>query len=281
MSVLRSYLLIFFSIIFFDQVSKLYLTPDIGVSFGQLSFGKILNHGVSFSILSEVSPYLRIVAVSTAYGILMLLACAILYFVPAGLSTFKKAIVIWVGGITGNVIDRVAYGGVIDFISIWNNWFFNLADMAQLLGFILVIYSIFKYDKELWFPNSLRARFVIKTRDQSALIIKVFISTLAVGVTLGLFCATYFYHGLRAVSAREIFIFAVLLMLLIFLLASFLAVLSLIFSQRVVGPIIAFERYVEDLTNGNNREFRLRDGDHHKALINIANKLREHLYEKN
>ena len=47
------------------------------------------------------------------------------------------------GGAIGNVIDRIAYGQVIDFLLFyWNNWYypaFNLADMAISLGAVLLI----------------------------------------------------------------------------------------------------------------------------------------------
>lgn len=52
------------------------------------------------------------------------------------------------GGLLGNLIDRVRLGYVIDFLKInlgnYNFPVFNLADMAIVSGFALIIYAIFK-----------------------------------------------------------------------------------------------------------------------------------------
>ncbi|MCK5883843.1 MAG: signal peptidase II [Bacteriovoracaceae bacterium] len=271
--------IIFIAVLSFDQVSKVGASMVNGVVFGPIEFGYLINKGLSFSLISGLSAYLRVVAVSTAFGLLLIVASFLLYLAPKKLKTFKLGIVVWAAGITGNVIDRIIYGGVIDFISIRNNWFFNFADIAQLFGFAFVIFSIFKYEKTLWFPSSLRSLLSVKSIDQWVLITKIFISTILVGATLGIFSITYIYHGLRVFSRDELIAYCVLFFLLVFLLAFLLTFFTFVFSQRVTGPILAFERYVGELTKGHNKEFKLRDGDHHQSLIDIANRLREHLYE--
>ena len=264
-----------------DQISKFSSGMINGISIGPIEFGYLLNKGLSFSLFSNLTSYLRIVAVSTVFGLLLIVSTFILYIAPKKLRIFKLGIVIWLAGITGNVFDRIIYGGVIDFISIWKNWYFNLADIAQLVGFTLVIFSIFKYDSALWFPSSLRSRLTVRSNDQWVLILKVFLSTVFTGATLGLFSITYIYHGVKTFSSDELIAYSLLFFILVFILAFLLTFFTLVFSQRVTGPILAFERYVGDLTNGQNKEFKLRGGDHHQALIDIANKLRDHLYEKN
>ena len=276
---LLALILIFISIIAFDQVSKLGSDFVSGLTFGPITFGYLLNKGISFSLISNLSPYLRIVAVATMFGLLMIVASFILYIAPRQLKVFKLGIVVWIAGITGNVIDRIIYGGVIDFISIWKNWYFNFADITQLIGFGLVIFSLFKYDSTLWFPSSLRSRFTVKSGDQWILILKIFVSTIFAGMTLGVFSITYIYHGVKAFGRDELIAYSLLFFVLVFILALLLTFFTLVFSQRVTGPILAFERYVEELTKGQNKKFKLRDADHHQALIDIANKLREHIYE--
>jgi signal peptidase II len=48
-----------------------------------------------------------------------------------------------VGGALGNLIDRIIYGSVVDFISV--GWFpvFNLADSAIVCGGILLVLWMF------------------------------------------------------------------------------------------------------------------------------------------
>lgn len=52
------------------------------------------------------------------------------------------------GGLIGNMLDRIIYGYVIDYLKIvifgYDFPIFNLADMAIVVGFILIIYSVFK-----------------------------------------------------------------------------------------------------------------------------------------
>lgn len=59
--------------------------------------------------------------------------------------TFNKALVrvglgLILGGAIGNLIDRIRYGEVIDFIDIGAWPVFNLADSAIVVGVILIIY---------------------------------------------------------------------------------------------------------------------------------------------
>ena len=60
----------------------------------------------------------------------------------------KTAFCLLVGGIVGNVIDRVAWGHVVDFIH-WHGWFdfpvFNVADSAICVGaFLYILVSLRK-----------------------------------------------------------------------------------------------------------------------------------------
>ncbi len=52
------------------------------------------------------------------------------------------------GGLLGNLIDRIIYGHVIDYLKMlifgYNFPIFNLADVAIVVGFILLIYAVIK-----------------------------------------------------------------------------------------------------------------------------------------
>lgn len=53
-----------------------------------------------------------------------------------------------IGGIVGNLIDRLARGGVVDFISFyyrsWEYWSFNVADSAICVGVAVYLISTYK-----------------------------------------------------------------------------------------------------------------------------------------
>ena len=52
------------------------------------------------------------------------------------------------GGAVGNLLDRLRFGHVVDFIDfrIWP--VFNIADIAIVLGSILLIYALLMQDRE-------------------------------------------------------------------------------------------------------------------------------------
>jgi signal peptidase II len=134
-----------------DYISKILVTnlllidesvPLIG-NFLQLTY--VRNTGAAFSIFSN---YTYVLACISIFVILL-----ILYYI------YKKDKIsrieslcygLILGGATGNLIDRVIYGYVIDFIdvNIFNHNFpiFNLADSFIVLAFILLIILEIKKD---------------------------------------------------------------------------------------------------------------------------------------
>ena len=59
----------------------------------------------------------------------------------------KAGIALIIGGGTGNLIDRIFRGYVIDFIDInkWINYpLFNIADLSIVVGVILIIFYLLK-----------------------------------------------------------------------------------------------------------------------------------------
>ena len=56
-----------------------------------------------------------------------------------------------IGGAIGNVIDRLVYGHVVDFLLVyWQNWFypaFNVADSFICVGAVLLVIDSFTHKK--------------------------------------------------------------------------------------------------------------------------------------
>jgi signal peptidase II len=61
---------------------------------------------------------------------------------------FSSALALILGGAIGNVIDRILYGHVIDFLDVhvagWHWPAFNIADSAITLGAALLIWDSFR-----------------------------------------------------------------------------------------------------------------------------------------
>ena len=134
-------------IILLDQVSKITITRLFAyaetlavTSFFNLTL--VYNKGAAFSFLAQESGWQRYFF--TALG---LIASAYIIYLMRQHSTqklFCTALALIMGGALGNVIDRLLYGHVIDFLDFhyletYHFPAFNLADSAICLGAALFI----------------------------------------------------------------------------------------------------------------------------------------------
>jgi len=95
------------------------------------------NYGINFGLMAGDNPLTRWVLIAVA----IVISGAVLWWVhsdPAG-RWQKIAAGLLVGGALGNVVDRLIYGAVADFINlsccgINNPFAFNIADIAVFIG---------------------------------------------------------------------------------------------------------------------------------------------------
>lgn len=130
-----------FIILIADQFTKVLIVGyyHLGDSTHLTSFFNIVrvhNSGAAFSFLAGASGWQR--WFFTVVG--MLAAVLILWLLKshAGQKLFAFALACILGGAIGNVIDRVLYGHVVDFLDFhWRGWHFpafNIADSAITIG---------------------------------------------------------------------------------------------------------------------------------------------------
>jgi signal peptidase II len=109
---------------------------------------RLHNTGAAFSFLAGAGGWQRWFFITIA-AVVTVLVCVWLARMPRrGQGWLAASLALIVGGAIGNVIDRVARGYVVDFLSVhWDRWFFpafNVADAAITVGaIILVLESIF------------------------------------------------------------------------------------------------------------------------------------------
>jgi signal peptidase II len=133
-------------VILLDQITK--LTIKQMFAFGQsrpvTSFFNLVlayNEGAAFSFLSSQGGWQRYLFT----GISVCAAILILFLLKrnAGQRMFCWALALILGGAVGNLIDRVAYGHVIDFLDVhaggWHWPAFNIADSAICIGAVLFV----------------------------------------------------------------------------------------------------------------------------------------------
>jgi signal peptidase II len=133
-------------IILFDQLTKITITQLF--KYGEMQpvtsfFNLVLvyNKGAAFSFLATQAGWQRYFF--TGIGIAAALFIVYLLTRHAGQRLFCWALALILGGAVGNVIDRIMYGHVIDFLDFHvRNWHwpaFNVADSAICVGAVLFV----------------------------------------------------------------------------------------------------------------------------------------------
>jgi len=133
-----------------DQITKVLVVHVLGLkTLGAiqvlppfLSFRMAWNRGINFGLLTGHSDLARWLLI----GLALIIAGWVVYWVRregAGLAGMISAGLL-VGGAAGNVLDRLIYGAVADFLNmsccgIENPYAFNVADVAIFLGAIGLI----------------------------------------------------------------------------------------------------------------------------------------------
>ncbi len=146
---LGSFLIVAALVVTFDQLSKLWIRAhlDLGESLSitdRLSLTYVGNTGSAFGLLANQTFLLTIIGIAS---LLLILLC-LRYLSRATTLSMVSIGLIW-GGAIGNLVDRVRFGHVTDFIDfrLWGDfhWFaFNVADAAIIVGVFVLIYSFYK-----------------------------------------------------------------------------------------------------------------------------------------
>lgn len=157
----KSYLIFFITalvIIALDQVTKilvvsnLQLHDSVPLVNGFLNLVHVRNPGAAFGFLAKAPAWFRSVFfIAVTVGAILL----ILYYLKqtgAGEKNQVVALSLIFAGAVGNLIDRIRFGEVIDFIDVYistHHWpAFNVADSAISVGALLLLLSILKRPKD-------------------------------------------------------------------------------------------------------------------------------------
>jgi signal peptidase II len=95
------------------------------------------NEGASFGFLGESNSLIILIS-------LVVIGAIIYYFPKISKSdwSMRLALALLMGGVTGNLIDRLIQGHVTDFLSIISYNVFNFADVANFAGVIVLLFGI-------------------------------------------------------------------------------------------------------------------------------------------
>lgn len=145
-------------ILLLDQISKLLVTSSmalhesIEVLPGFLSITYVRNPGAAFGFLADAPPFFRYVffVAVTAAAIVLILQYVRKTSANEPALIFSLSLIF--GGAVGNLVDRVRYGEVIDFLDAYigsHHWpAFNAADSAITVGAVILMMELIRRGKE-------------------------------------------------------------------------------------------------------------------------------------
>lgn len=142
-------------VLLLDQLTKAMVTDnlvayrDVIPLTGFFNLVHVHNTGAAFSLFADQGGWQRaffVVLASVAAGVILYLLRK-----TRGQPLFNAALALILGGAVGNLIDRVLYGHVIDFLDFyvgtWHWPAFNVADSAITVGAALLIWDSFRKGK--------------------------------------------------------------------------------------------------------------------------------------
>ena len=145
---LSLFLPVFFAVFIADQISKqimldLVFNPPRYIEIGSLlNIVPVWNSGMSFGMLADGGPIVRIGLTVLAFAV----SGWFFWMLPRLDRLQRLAGAAIAGGASGNAIDRLRFGRVVDFIDFhvgaWHWPVFNVADAAITIGVGLWAYCI-------------------------------------------------------------------------------------------------------------------------------------------
>lgn len=141
---------LFLFILLSDQLSKLFIVENLYVGeriniFPFFNLVHVRNRGVTFGLLSgNLQPII--------FVILSLIVVGFLIDYARKNKNYQPFISLIVGGAVGNIIDRLAYGSVVDFLDFYlgkHHWpAFNIADSAIVIGVFVLFFISYSEEKK-------------------------------------------------------------------------------------------------------------------------------------
>jgi signal peptidase II len=157
----KKYIILFATValmVFLDFVTKAYISStmslheSIVVIGGFFNLTYVRNPGAAFSFLADAPAVFRMVffVTVTVCAILLVLYYIVKSKIEEPFVTFALSLIL--SGALGNLIDRVRFGEVVDFLDVYigpHHWpAFNVADSAITVGAFILILELLRKEKK-------------------------------------------------------------------------------------------------------------------------------------
>lgn len=265
-------------------------TKDLALHYSQGQEGPfgpfylIYNRGALFGYYSDLPQFLSLTFLSTVGVMGLGLFFFFQYMIRDRNLKLRIGLSIVMGGILGNVIDRIRFGSIVDFMKIefqgWASPIFNVADSVQWVGYFLIAYAMYQNGYKPW-PKTWRRRSIwVHTPIQRKLSLLLSAMVLIFSSVFTVFCYTFITVTLKdtnsyiselTTSRIETFIMVMAGLGILFSVMTYF--LGCLLSHRILGPIYGFERFLRESLKGNHTKFKVRTDAEFKHLEPFAEEI--------
>lgn len=279
-----------------DRLTKMWAVGiQCTLSYDYFHFVLHHNKGAMLGLFSNLPEFLRIVSLSTAGAFLVCIYALIQFLLPIRTMKLRMGLSIVLGGIMGNVTDRILWGEVVDFVVLGAGRFqspvFNVADALQWVGYALILIGVFKDGDLIWPENNIRKQYWVNKAFQ----LKYCAILLGVGLGISLVTMVFSFTYMRVALIdlvgegdprldKYLLPFAQVFALISVGFSLGLFTVGKVISHKIAGPIYAFERSMletlRSLDNGQElRPLKLRTKDEFRQLETLHRQVQSKLVE--
>ncbi len=136
-------------VVVFDQITKAIvrarvpLHDDVTIIRGVLDITYVRNSGAAFGMFNAIDFPFKAAVIAVVAAAAMVAIAAYAARLAPGQRMARLGLALILGGAVGNLIDRVTFGYVVDFVDVyWRTyhfWAFNVADSAITVGVAVMV----------------------------------------------------------------------------------------------------------------------------------------------
>lgn len=231
-------------------------------------FTLVANPGFIFGLYSDASPFIRLVLGSLVMGPLSLIALYLYANLAPELRWLRWGMTMLAAGIVGNGMEKILFGFVVDYLSFdlprIGFFIFNLNDVSQIVGLIIIVREVFIRQDVIWFPSPMRRSLIVYPQIQVPALFRILTGVFIGSLSQLILTVLIIFPEIPEERSSVLGVYLAVLFALMTALLSILGLLILREFLRCLGPVASLERYL----NEGNAEVPLRfRRSHHFASL--------------